>query len=93
MSLFMNFTGETYELTSLGYGVLIAFFVLALIAACFFTGKDEKRHFSVKQLVFAAMCGTCNGHIHDKGMEDAYGRFYYIILNVFHNICWIFVWG
>ena len=32
--------------------------VVALIVACFFTGKDSKAHFSVKQLVFAAMCVT-----------------------------------
>lgn len=56
MSLFMNLVDDTYELTSLGYGLLIVLFLLALIAACFFTGKDQKNHFSVKQLVFAAMC-------------------------------------
>ncbi len=56
MSLFMNLVDDSYELTSLGYGALIALFIIALIAACFFTGKDSKSHFSVKQLVFAAMC-------------------------------------
>ncbi|SDB50889.1 MULTISPECIES: energy-coupled thiamine transporter ThiT [unclassified Butyrivibrio] len=58
MSLFMNLVDDTYELTSLGYGLLVVLFILALVAACFFTGRDRKNHFSVKQLVFAGMCVT-----------------------------------
>lgn len=58
MSLFLKQVEDTYELTSAGYGLLVVLLILALIAACFFTGKDHKNHFSVKQLVFAAMCVT-----------------------------------
>lgn len=58
MSIFLTQAEDTYELTSAGYGLLVFLMVAALIAACFFTGKDKKSHFSVKQLVFAAMCVT-----------------------------------
>ena len=58
MSFFMQKIDDTYQLTSAGYGLVVVLLVVALIAACFFTGKDEKNHFSVKQLVFAAMCVT-----------------------------------
>ena len=56
MSLFMNFTGETYEFTTLGYGVLIALVIVAVLTTCLFTDKNKKSRFSVKQLVFSAMC-------------------------------------
>ena len=56
MSLFMNLTGETYEFTALGQGVLIALVILAVFTTCFFTDKDKKNRISVKQLVFSAMC-------------------------------------
>ncbi len=58
MSLFLKQVEDTYEITSAGYGALVILLIAALIAACFFTGKDNKNHFSVKQLVFAAMCVT-----------------------------------
>jgi thiamine transporter len=56
MSLFLTQAEDTYELTSAGYGLLVILLILSLVAACFFTGKDKKNHFSVKQLVFAGMC-------------------------------------
>ena len=60
MSLFLRFVEEdgTYAITSAGYGMLVLLFVALLILACFFTGKDNKKHFSTKQLVFAAICVT-----------------------------------
>lgn len=58
MSLFLKQVEDTYEITSTGYGLLVLLLILALIATCFFTGKDQKHHFSVKQLVFASMCVT-----------------------------------
>ncbi|WP_026495139.1 energy-coupled thiamine transporter ThiT [Butyrivibrio sp. WCD3002] len=58
MSIFLKQVEDTYELTSSGYGLLVVLLILALIAACFFTGKDSKNHFSAKQLVFASMCVT-----------------------------------
>ncbi len=58
MSFFLKQVEDTYELTSAGYSLFILLMIAALIAACFFTGKDNKNHFSVKQLVFAAMCVT-----------------------------------
>jgi thiamine transporter len=58
MSIFLKQVEDTYELTSSGYGLLVALLILALIATCFFTGKDQKNHFSAKQLVFASMCVT-----------------------------------
>ncbi len=58
MSLFLEQAEDSYNLTSAGYGALVLLLIAALIAACFFTGKDKKSHFSVKQLVFAAMCVT-----------------------------------
>ncbi len=58
MSVFMQQVDGTYQFTTAGYGLVVALMVVALIVACFFTGKDSKAHFSVKQLVFAAMCVT-----------------------------------
>ena len=58
MSLFLQQAEDTYNLTGAGYGLLIVLLIASLVAACFFTGKDEKNHFSVRQLVFAAMCVT-----------------------------------
>jgi thiamine transporter len=58
MSLFLNQVEDTYELTTSGYSLLVLLLIAALIAACFFTGKDNKNHFSVRQLVFAGMCVT-----------------------------------
>ncbi len=58
MSLFLEQAEDGYNLTSAGYGTLVLLLIAALIAACFFTGKDKKSHFSAKQLVFAAMCVT-----------------------------------
>ncbi len=55
MSLFLTQVEDTYELTSGGYGLLVVLLILSLVAACFFTGKDQKNHFSVKMLVFASM--------------------------------------
>ncbi len=58
MSLFLKQVEDTYEITTAGYSLFIAVMLAALIVACFFTGKDKKNHFSVKQLVFTAMCIT-----------------------------------
>ncbi|WP_029320318.1 energy-coupled thiamine transporter ThiT [Butyrivibrio sp. AE3004] len=58
MSLFLQQVEDTYEITVEGYGLLVVLLIAALIAACFFTGRDNKNHFSSKQLVFAAMCVT-----------------------------------
>ncbi|MBE5843796.1 MAG: energy-coupled thiamine transporter ThiT [Butyrivibrio sp.] len=58
MSLFLKQVEDTYEITTAGYTLFIFIMLAALIVACFFTGKDKKNHFSVKQLVFAAMCIT-----------------------------------
>lgn len=44
--------GNYFELTGMGYGVLIAAMLVILVAACFFSGA---RRFRTKQLVFSAM--------------------------------------
>ena len=56
MSLFLKLSGDTYEITSAGYGLFVFLLLAALVAACFFTGKDQKSHFSARQLAFASMC-------------------------------------
>ncbi|WP_044958217.1 energy-coupled thiamine transporter ThiT [Butyrivibrio sp. LC3010] len=58
MSLFLTQVEDTYEITPAGYGLFVFLLIVALVAACFFTGNDKKNHFSVKQLVFAAMSVT-----------------------------------
>lgn len=47
--------GNYFELTGAGYGVLIAVMLLILVAACFISGKGEKKRIDVRQLVFSAM--------------------------------------
>ena len=55
MEIFLQRAEDTYEITGAGYGLFIALLIVSLLVACMFTGQDSKKHFSVKQLVFAAM--------------------------------------
>ena len=59
MSLFakevIDESGNYFELTGVGYGTLIAVMLIILVAACFISGKNEKKKFSTRQLVFSAM--------------------------------------
>ncbi len=47
--------GNYFELTGAGYGILIVVMIVLLLAASFIWGKDDKKRFSTKQLVFSAM--------------------------------------
>lgn len=47
--------GNYFELTNAGYGALIAIMIGILLLACVISGKDEKKKFDTKQLVFSAM--------------------------------------
>lgn len=48
--------GNYFELTGVGYGVLIAIMLVILLGACFVSGKkDDSKKFSTRQLVFSAM--------------------------------------
>lgn len=60
MSFFVNEVldeewGNYFELTGAGYGALIALMLGLLLAACFISGKKEKKRFGTRQLVFSAM--------------------------------------
>ncbi len=51
--------GSYFEFTGAGYGVLVAVMLLALLGACFLSGRREAkgkgRKFGTRQLVFSAM--------------------------------------
>lgn len=47
--------GNYFELTGAGYGILIAFMIVLLLAASFISGKNGSGRISTKQLVFSAM--------------------------------------
>lgn len=54
----MSFFAKEFELTGMGYGVLIAVMIVILLAACFLSGGKEGKEnlkFGIRQLVFSAM--------------------------------------
>jgi len=60
MSLFLEAVVEdgytTYNITSAGYGLMIAIIIALMLVACYFTNSDNKVKISSRQLVFSAMC-------------------------------------
>lgn len=47
--------GNYFELTGMGYGVLIVVMLLMLLLGCFFSNPSGKKKLSIKALVFSAM--------------------------------------
>ena len=46
--------GNSFELTGIGYGVLVAVMLLILLLGCIISNADGKKKIGTKQLVFSA---------------------------------------